>query len=216
MLYDGLAFSFTVYPSLMPSATWHRLLPLVTLLRISTERWTEMEEFLQTTAICLSVALLNPSLANLATTDIIFLVCCVPFTATLYPLPSWVFGDFMCRLVNYIQQVRDGNPPHPCIFLLPCMVIPWCLNLMTGDSAGDLYNSVCHECGPLLRDSVPPTVPPPSDPTHGDGCQPGHLDGYWPFPANKHSAWCLSFFLYVMFIPCGKIDENMAQRLLDL
>ncbi|KAG9337191.1 hypothetical protein JZ751_029671 [Albula glossodonta] len=43
--------------------------------------------------------------ANLATTDIIFLVCCVPFTATLYPLPSWVFGDFMCRLVNYLQQV---------------------------------------------------------------------------------------------------------------
>ncbi|XP_048855139.1 KISS1 receptor b [Brienomyrus brachyistius] len=47
----------------------------------------------------------NFYIANLATTDIIFLVCCVPFTATLYPLPSWVFGDFMCRLVNYIQQV---------------------------------------------------------------------------------------------------------------
>ncbi len=43
---------------------------------------------------------------NLATTDILFLVCCVPFTATLYPLPSWIFGEFMCRLVNYLQQVR--------------------------------------------------------------------------------------------------------------
>nr|XP_032822082.1 G-protein coupled receptor 54-like isoform X2 [Petromyzon marinus] len=42
---------------------------------------------------------------NLAGTDIIFLVCCVPFTATLYPLPSWVFGDFMCKFVNYLQQV---------------------------------------------------------------------------------------------------------------
>ncbi|XP_014433514.2 G-protein coupled receptor 54-like [Pelodiscus sinensis] len=47
----------------------------------------------------------NFYIANLATTDIIFLVCCVPFTATLYPLPSWVFGDFMCKLVNYLQQV---------------------------------------------------------------------------------------------------------------
>ncbi|XP_058881208.1 G-protein coupled receptor 54-like [Acipenser ruthenus] len=47
----------------------------------------------------------NFYIANLATTDIIFLVCCVPFTATLYPLPSWVFGDFMCRIVNYLQQV---------------------------------------------------------------------------------------------------------------
>ncbi|XP_072263145.1 G-protein coupled receptor 54-like [Pyxicephalus adspersus] len=47
----------------------------------------------------------NFYIANLATTDITFLVCCVPFTATLYPLPSWVFGDFMCRGVNYLQQV---------------------------------------------------------------------------------------------------------------
>ncbi|XP_071399368.1 KISS1 receptor b [Centroberyx affinis] len=47
----------------------------------------------------------NFYIVNLATTDILFLVCCVPFTATLYPLPSWVFGDFMCRLVNYLQQV---------------------------------------------------------------------------------------------------------------
>ncbi|XP_030622144.1 KISS1 receptor b [Chanos chanos] len=47
----------------------------------------------------------NMYIVNLAITDILFLVCCVPFTATLYPLPSWIFGDFMCRLVNYLQQV---------------------------------------------------------------------------------------------------------------
>uniref|UniRef100_A0A4W3HHS2 G-protein coupled receptor 54-like n=1 Tax=Callorhinchus milii TaxID=7868 RepID=A0A4W3HHS2_CALMI len=47
----------------------------------------------------------NFYIANLAATDIIFLVCCVPFTATLYPLPSWIFGDFMCKFVNYLQQV---------------------------------------------------------------------------------------------------------------
>lgn len=35
-----------------------------------------------------------------------FLLCCVPFTALLYPLPAWVLGDFMCKFVNYIQQVR--------------------------------------------------------------------------------------------------------------
>lgn len=38
-------------------------------------------------------------------TDITFLVCCVPFTAVLYPLPSWIFGNFMCKFVSYIQQV---------------------------------------------------------------------------------------------------------------
>lgn len=44
--------------------------------------------------------------ANLAATDIIFLVCCVPFTATLYPLPGWIFGNFMCKFVAFLQQVR--------------------------------------------------------------------------------------------------------------
>lgn len=44
--------------------------------------------------------------ANLAATDVTFLLCCVPFTALLYPLPAWVLGDFMCKFVNYIQQVR--------------------------------------------------------------------------------------------------------------
>ncbi|EGV99477.1 KiSS-1 receptor [Cricetulus griseus] len=43
--------------------------------------------------------------ANLAATDVTFLLCCVPFTALLYPLPAWVLGDFMCKFVNYIQQV---------------------------------------------------------------------------------------------------------------
>nr|ADV33379.1 Kiss1rb-derived protein 2 [Danio rerio] len=47
----------------------------------------------------------NLYIVNLATTDILFLVCCVPFTATVYVLPSWIFGDFMCRLVNYLQQI---------------------------------------------------------------------------------------------------------------
>lgn len=47
-----------------------------------------------------------PPAANLAATDVTFLLCCVPFTALLYPLPAWVLGDFMCKFVNYIQQVR--------------------------------------------------------------------------------------------------------------
>lgn len=46
--------------------------------------------------------------ANLAATDVTFLLCCVPFTALLYPLPAWVLGDFMCKFVNYMQQVRPG------------------------------------------------------------------------------------------------------------
>ncbi|ETE68978.1 G-protein coupled receptor 54, partial [Ophiophagus hannah] len=55
------------------------------------------------------------STANLATTDIIFLVCCVPFTAMLYPLPGWIFGEFLCKFVNYIQQSLRRRTPRVAI-----------------------------------------------------------------------------------------------------
>lgn len=42
-----------------------------------------------------------------------FLLCCVPFTALLYPLPAWVLGDFMCKFLNYIQQVRGLRAGGP-------------------------------------------------------------------------------------------------------
>ncbi|XP_006017627.1 kiSS-1 receptor [Alligator sinensis] len=64
----------------------------------------------------------NFYIANLATTDIIFLVCCVPFTAMLYPLPGWVFGEFMCKFVNYIQQV---SVQATCMTLTAMSVDRW-------------------------------------------------------------------------------------------
>ncbi|XP_029469314.1 kiSS-1 receptor isoform X2 [Rhinatrema bivittatum] len=64
----------------------------------------------------------NFYIANLAMTDIIFLVCCVPFTALLYPLPSWIFGEFMCKFVNYIQQV---SVQATCVTLTAMSVDRW-------------------------------------------------------------------------------------------
>ncbi|XP_028569087.2 kiSS-1 receptor [Podarcis muralis] len=64
----------------------------------------------------------NFYIANLAVTDIIFLICCVPFTAVLYPLPGWIFGEFMCKFVNYIQQV---SVQATCITLTAMSVDRW-------------------------------------------------------------------------------------------
>ncbi|XP_042299872.1 kiSS-1 receptor-like, partial [Sceloporus undulatus] len=64
----------------------------------------------------------NFYIANLAATDIIFLVCCVPFTAMLYPLPGWIFGEFMCKFVNYIQQV---SVQATCMTLTAMSVDRW-------------------------------------------------------------------------------------------
>ncbi|XP_019624363.1 PREDICTED: G-protein coupled receptor 54-like [Branchiostoma belcheri] len=44
-------------------------------------------------------------LVNLAVTDLAFLLCCVPFTAVNYVTTSYVFGQAMCKFVNYLMQV---------------------------------------------------------------------------------------------------------------
>ena len=47
----------------------------------------------------------NYYIINIAITDIAFLVCCAPFTASLYALPQWIFGRFLCKFVFYMMQV---------------------------------------------------------------------------------------------------------------
>ena len=47
----------------------------------------------------------NYFVINLAISDLAFVVIVVPFTATLYALPSWVFGSGMCKVTMYMIYV---------------------------------------------------------------------------------------------------------------
>ncbi|XP_078482160.1 galanin receptor type 1 [Ciona intestinalis] len=47
----------------------------------------------------------NRFILNLAVSDLFFLVFCVPFQATIYSLPSWPFGSFMCSFCEFCQNV---------------------------------------------------------------------------------------------------------------
>ncbi|KAI8519388.1 hypothetical protein Bbelb_026450 [Branchiostoma belcheri] len=42
---------------------------------------------------------------NLAIADLMFILFCVPFQGTIYTLPEWIFGGFMCKFVNYLIYV---------------------------------------------------------------------------------------------------------------
>lgn len=42
----------------------------------------------------------NLLIINLAVSDIMFVIFCVPFTATDYVLPTWPFGDLWCKVVS--------------------------------------------------------------------------------------------------------------------
>lgn len=47
----------------------------------------------------------NVFIVNLAAADLSFLLFCVPFQATIYSLPQWVFGAFLCRFGHYFTTV---------------------------------------------------------------------------------------------------------------
>ncbi|XP_053211742.1 allatostatin-A receptor-like [Panonychus citri] len=47
----------------------------------------------------------NVLIFNLAVADLLFIVFCVPFTATDYALAYWPFGDIWCRIVQYLIYV---------------------------------------------------------------------------------------------------------------
>lgn len=47
----------------------------------------------------------NILILSLAIADLMFIVFCVPFTATGYVVPKWPFGDVWCKLTNYMTYV---------------------------------------------------------------------------------------------------------------
>ncbi|XP_070689131.1 galanin receptor type 1b [Pempheris klunzingeri] len=47
----------------------------------------------------------NIFIVNLSVADLSFLLLCVPFQATIYSLPQWVFGAFLCRFGHYFSTV---------------------------------------------------------------------------------------------------------------
>ncbi|XP_051567013.1 galanin receptor type 1-like [Myxocyprinus asiaticus] len=47
----------------------------------------------------------NIFILNLSIADLCFLLFCVPFQATIYSLPEWIFGAFLCKFVHYFVMV---------------------------------------------------------------------------------------------------------------
>ncbi|XP_053722210.1 galanin receptor type 1b [Synchiropus splendidus] len=47
----------------------------------------------------------NMFIVNLSVADLLFLLVCVPLHATIYSLPEWLFGDFLCRFGHFFTSV---------------------------------------------------------------------------------------------------------------
>lgn len=44
----------------------------------------------------------NILIINLAVADLLFVIFCIPFTATDFVLPYWPFGNVWCKIVQYL------------------------------------------------------------------------------------------------------------------
>lgn len=59
----------------------------------------------------------NLLIINLAVADLLFVIFCIPFTATDYVVSSWPFGDLWCKSVQYLIVVTA----HASIYTLVLM-----------------------------------------------------------------------------------------------
>lgn len=49
-----------------------------------------------------AVSTTNLFILNLGVADLCFILCCVPFQATIYTLDDWVFGSLLCKAVHFL------------------------------------------------------------------------------------------------------------------
>jgi allatostatin A receptor len=59
----------------------------------------------------------NLLIINLAAADLLFVIFCIPFTATDYIISMWPFGDAWCKIVQYLIVVTA----HASIYTLVLM-----------------------------------------------------------------------------------------------
>ncbi|KAK9507062.1 hypothetical protein O3M35_008886 [Rhynocoris fuscipes] len=50
----------------------------------------------------------NTYILSLALGDLLVIISCVPFTSIVYTLPSWPYGEFICKLSESIKDISIG------------------------------------------------------------------------------------------------------------
>jgi len=59
----------------------------------------------------------NILIINLAVSDFLFVVFCIPFTASDYMYPTWLFGDYWCKTFQYVTYVTTSMSVYILILM---------------------------------------------------------------------------------------------------
>lgn len=55
--------------------------------------------------------------------DLCFIVCCVPFQATIYTLDDWVFGSLLCKAVHFLIFLMHAS--SFTLAAVSCGLVSW-------------------------------------------------------------------------------------------
>lgn len=72
----------------------------------------------------------NLLIINLAVADWLFVIFCIPFTATDYSLPEWPFGNVWCKCVQYLIIVTACASVYTLVLMSFDRWVLWCFYIL--------------------------------------------------------------------------------------
>ncbi|XP_043283433.1 allatostatin-A receptor-like isoform X2 [Venturia canescens] len=148
----------------------------------------------------------NILITNLAVADLLFVLFCIPFTATDFVLLYWPFGNVWCKIVQYLIIVTACAS----VWTLVLMSLDRCLAVVHPIAARSVrtdfhaFLAICIAWGVILTASVPTLI------IHGEDAEhptPKNLTACRILPHYNWPTFQISFFLVSYLVPltliCG-------------
>lgn len=159
----------------------------------------------------------NLLIINLAVADLLFVIFCVPFTATDYVLTEWPFGETWCKVVQYLIVVTA----HASIYTLVLMSLDRYLAVvhpvasMGVRTHTNAFKAIVLAWLFIVTSAIPVAIcHGMKQYSNGDRVQSscGFLEGTW---CDK-AFFYISFFASSYFVPLGLICGLYVRLLVRL
>ncbi|XP_033215459.1 allatostatin-A receptor-like isoform X2 [Belonocnema kinseyi] len=148
----------------------------------------------------------NILIINLAIADLLFVMFCIPFTATDFVLPYWLFGNIWCKVVQYLIIVTACASVYTLVLMSldRYLAVVHPIASMSVRTEGHAFIAICILWAVILTFSIPTLI------IHGeemDTSTPENFTACRILPQFNWPLFQLTFFLSSYVVPltliCG-------------